>query len=205
MIHKLVNITWPEIYYKTIPIIDPWTIHSLLPVCSGIIDFILGPSGHPTSQDPAVQNSTRADRTWRNHQVPGVEQLWLMSFLKVDQTLMLRRGNWSKGILNYLMRGSLSERFLFLSSFILLDHMADLYITKELPGWSASFKTPCWSIDTLHVWVQVLVWEWATVGPCFTLCTATHCGIFLKYCVIKISGLSILEHLWVFSPQWLCN
>lgn len=57
-----------------------------------------------------------------------------MSVLKVDQTLMLRRGNWSKGILNYLMRGSLSERFLFLSSFIPPDHMADLYITKELAG-----------------------------------------------------------------------
>lgn len=58
-----------------------------------------------------------------------------MSFLKVDQTLMQRRGNWSKGVLNYLMRGgSLSERCLFLSSFILLDHIAALYITKELPG-----------------------------------------------------------------------
>lgn len=65
-----------------------------------------------------------------------------MSFLKVDQTLMQRRGNWSKGILNYLMcmcvcgggEGSLSERCLFPSSFILLDQMADLYITKELPG-----------------------------------------------------------------------
>lgn len=66
-----------------------------------------------------------------------------MSFLKVDQTLMQRRGNWSKGVLNYLMcmcvvvvveGGSLSERCLFHPSFILLDQMADLYITKELPG-----------------------------------------------------------------------
>lgn len=44
---------------------------------------------------------------------------------------MLRRGNRSEGVLDYLMRGSLSERLLFLSSFIPTDHMAHLYMTKE--------------------------------------------------------------------------
>lgn len=111
------------------------------------------PRGRSTGQDPLVPSSTGADRSWRNPlkhlEWSSEEQLWLMSFLKVDQTLMLRRGNWSKGILNYLMRGSLSERFLFLSSFIPPDHMADLYITKELPGWPASFKTLSWSKETL--------------------------------------------------------
>lgn len=65
-----------------------------------------------------------------------------MSLLKVDQTLMLRRGNWSEGILNHLMRGSLSERFLFLPSVIPPDHMADLYMTKELPGLRAASNNP---------------------------------------------------------------
>lgn len=148
----------PQICYRTISIIDLGTVHSLLAVSRGIINFLqiyLGPPGQAAGQDPLVQSSIPADRSWRNllkHlEWSSEEQLWLMSFLKVDQTLMLRRGNWSKGILNYLMRGSLSERFLFLSSFILPDHMADLYITKELPGWPASFKTPSWSKEALCV------------------------------------------------------
>lgn len=110
-----------------------------------------------------------------------------MSFLKVDQTLMLRRGNWSKGILNYLMRGSLSERFLFLSSFILPDHMADLYITKELPGWPSSFKTPSWSRDAVLSEPRF----WSESDPQWGFAyMAAHSGgvISLKYCAIKIQA-----------------
>lgn len=94
-----------------------------------------------------------------------------MSFLKVDQTLMQRRGNWSKGVLNYLMRGgSLSERCLFLSSFILLDHIAALYITKELPGQYS-----------LHLNLNAVPEEVA--------CRPSS-G---QYCVM----LSIIKHFWV--------
>lgn len=91
----------------------------------------------PPNPPPAQQQSST--REGRSRKDLLEEQFWLMSFLKVDQTLMQRRGNWSKGIPNYQMGGvggSLSERLLFLSSFILPDHMADLYITKELPGWA---------------------------------------------------------------------
>lgn len=138
---------------------DPWAVCSLLVASSRVIcwffynfKFICTLLGTPEAKTPWYCTWLAS---WRNLQQPlqrrFEDQLWLMSLLKVDQTLMLRRGNWSKGILNYLMRGSLSERLLFLSSFILTDHMADLYITKELPGWPTSLKTPPWSRDALRV------------------------------------------------------
>lgn len=128
---------------------------------SRIIDFLqiyLGPPGRAVGQDP-----------------PGtelVEQLWLMSFLKVDQTLMQRRGNWSKGILNYLMRGKL----IWTVSFSLLfypagSHGRSLHNKRATWPGPASLKTPSWTKETLCMCESKF---WSEGDPCFTLRTATH-------------------------------
>lgn len=91
------------------------------------LQICLGPPGQAVSQEHPPQPDAEQDSDRQILEeptyTPGVEQLWLMSFLKVDQTLMRRRGNWSKGVLNYLMRVSgwgklsLSERCLIRSFF----------------------------------------------------------------------------------------
>lgn len=81
-------------------------------------------------------------------ETPAVEQLWLMSFLKVDQTLMQIRGNWSKGILNHLMRGKLIWKVSFSLLFYPAgSHGRTLHNKRAACPDPASLWTPSWTKD----------------------------------------------------------
>lgn len=120
-----------------------WFVRQLV-VFSKIIDFLqvyycpsFRASHGQRPSNPEVQGLTTAGRPCRNLLKPpewSNSDWW--AFWKLIRHLCKDGETGAKAsvIIWWRARDSLSERFPFLSSFILPDHMADLYITKELPG-----------------------------------------------------------------------
>lgn len=153
-----------------------WSYNCQLAAFSRIIDFLhdfLGPPGRAVGQDPPGTELDLGGQILEEPaKTPGVEQLRLMSFLKVDQTLMQRRGNWSKGILNYLMRGKLIWTVSFSPLFYPAgSHGRSLHNKRATWPGPASLKTPSWTKETLGMCESKF---WSEGDPCFTLRTATH-------------------------------
>lgn len=74
---------------------------------------VLGPD--PDKHEESGPGGSSGLKLTNNQEPDGPDPPWstqetsfktpgLMSFVKPDRTLMLRRGNWSEGILNYLMK-----------------------------------------------------------------------------------------------------